>query len=123
MFCPAFTEPVAATGSVKAGQNTVYTIDVPLSAVGNPSAHSLLEEVAGYVFAAPLPGSEADSKAQSDADEVPLELEGTKTFNFEAAAVKGGTLRGELLPLTVLLPFIAVGARLHRRRTGANSTV
>jgi hypothetical protein len=108
---------VAATGSVKAAQNTVYTIDVPLSAVGNPSAHSLLEEVSAYVLAAPLPGSEADTKAQSDADEVPLELEGTKTFNFEAAVAKGGTLRGELVPLTLLLPFAAMGARLRRRRT------
>ena len=108
---------VAATGSVKASQNTIYTIDVPLSAVGNPSAHSLLEEVSAYVLAAPLPGSEADTKAQSDADEVPLELEGTKTFNFEAAVVKGGTLRGELVPLTLLLPFAAIGARLRRRRT------
>jgi hypothetical protein len=106
----------AATGSVKAAQNTVYTIDVPLSAIGNPTSHSLLEEVSAYVFAAPLPGSEADTKAQSDADEVPLELEGTKTFNFEAAAAKGGTLRGELLPVTALLPLLAIaGARLRRR--------
>ena len=107
----------AATGSVKASQNTIYTINVPLSAIGNPSAHSLLEEVTAYVFAAPLPGSELDTKAQSDADEVPLELEGTKSFNFEAAAVKGGTFRGELLPLTALLPFVAFGARLRRRRS------
>ena len=107
---------MAATGSVKAAQNTVYTIDVPLSAVGNPSAHSLLEEVSAYVFAAPLPGSEADTKVQSDSDEVPLELEGTKSFNFEAAVAKGGTLRGELVPLTMLLPFGAVAARMRRRR-------
>jgi len=38
-------------------------------------------------------------------------------FNFEAAAVKGGTLRGELVPLTLLLPFAAIGAQLRRRRT------
>lgn len=106
----------AATGSVKAAQNTVYTIDVPLSAIGNPTSHSLLEEVAAYVFAAPAPGSEADTKAQSDADEVPLELEGTKTFNFEAAAAKGGTLRGELLPVTALLPLLAIATGRRRRR-------
>ena len=105
---------VAATGSAKVGQNTVYTINVPLSAIGNPSAHSLLEEVSAYVFAAPAPGSEADTKAQSDADEVPLELEGTKSFNFEAAGTKGGTLRGELLPLTLLLPLGAAAARRRR---------
>ena len=104
---------VAATGSAKIGQNSVYTINVPLSAIGNPSAHSLLEEVSAYVLAAPAPGSEQDTKAQSDADEVPLELEGTKSFNFSAAGAKGGTFRGELLPLTLLLPL---GAAVARRR-------
>jgi len=86
---PPLQGAVAATGTAQIGQNSVYTIDVPLSAIGNPNSHSLLEEVAAYVFAAPVPGSVQDSKAQSDADEVPLELEGTKTFNFQAS-VKGG---------------------------------
>jgi len=107
---------VAATGAEVTGQNTTYTINVPLSAIGNPSAHSLLEEVSAYVFAAPLPGSEADTKAQSDADEVPLELEGTKSFNFEAAAAKGGALRGALLPFGLLAPLAAIGAQRRRRR-------
>src|SRR5206468_12338451 len=54
----------AATGAAKVGQNTVYTIDVPLAAVGNPSARSRLEEVGAYVFAAPAPGSQQDTKPQ-----------------------------------------------------------
>jgi hypothetical protein len=107
----------AATGSAEVGQDTVYTINVPLSAIGNPTAHSLLEEMAAYVFAAPAPGSEADSKVQSDADEVPLELEGTKSFNFEAATAKGGVLKGELLPLALLLPLSAAVTRTRRPRT------
>jgi len=105
----------AATGSEVVGQDTTYTINVPLSAVGNPGAHSLLEEVTAYVFAAPLPGSEADTKAQADADEVPLELEGTKSFNFSATA-RGGHLAGSLLPLSIVLPLTAVAARRRRRR-------
>jgi hypothetical protein len=113
---PPLAGAVAATGSVKVGQDTVYTINVPLSAVGAPTAHSLLEEVEAYVFAAPVSGSAADTKAQSDADEVPLELEGTKSFNFSAAATKGGVLKGEMLPVALVLPLTAVAVRGRRRR-------
>jgi hypothetical protein len=113
---PPLSGAAAATGSANVGQQTTYTINVPLSAIGNPSAHSLLEEVAAYVFAAPVPANAQDSKAQSDADEVPLELEGTRTFNFEAAAAKGGVLKGELLPLAIMLP-LAAAAAARRRRT------
>ena len=114
---PPLQGAVAATGSVNAGQNTVYTINVPLSAIGNPTSHSLLEEVTGYVFAAPVPGSVQDSKAQSDADEVPLELEGTKSFNFEAAVAKKGTFAGAVLPELLLLPLLAVAGVVRRRRS------
>src|SRR6185312_10816345 len=54
---PPLQGAVAATGTAQIGQNSVYIIDVPLSAIGNPNSHSLLEEVAAYVFAAPVPGS------------------------------------------------------------------
>jgi hypothetical protein len=79
---PPLSGATAATGTAKVGQNTVYTIHVPLSAIGNPSKHRVLEEVEAYVFASAFPGSEPDTKAQSDADELPLELEGTRSFNF-----------------------------------------
>jgi len=81
-IAPPLQGAAAATGSRRADNNTVYTINVPLSAIGSPKSGSLLEEVAGYVFAAAFPGSVQDEKAQSDADQVPLELEGTRTFNF-----------------------------------------
>ena len=111
----------AATGTTVAGQETTYTINVPLSAIGNPTAHSLLEEVSAYVFAAPAPGSEADTKAQADADEVPLELEGTKSFNFEAAAAKHGVLKGGLAPIggLVLLAPLAAIAGIRRRKAAS----
>jgi hypothetical protein len=89
---------------------------VPLSAIGNPTAHSLLEEVSGYVFASSVPGSVQDSKAQSDADELPLELEGTKSFNFSGTA-RHGVLAGALLPEALLLPVLALTALARRRRT------
>jgi len=120
---PPLAGGVAATGSVRAGQDTTYTINVPLSAVGNPTAHSLLEEVEAYVFAAPVPGSVQDTKGQSDADEVPLELEGTKSFNFEAATAKHGVLKGGLLPLgglALLAPLAAV-AGVRRRRAATTA--
>ncbi|MDQ1698845.1 MAG: hypothetical protein QOG34_708 [Frankiaceae bacterium] len=115
-IAPPLSGAVAATGSVKAGQNTIYTIDVPLSAIGNPSSKSLLEEVAGYVFASPVPGSSPDTKVQSDSDEVPLELEGTKSFNFEAAAAKHGTFAGAILPEVLLLPVLGLATLARRRR-------
>jgi hypothetical protein len=79
---PPLSGAAAATGKVKVGQNTTYTIHVPLAAVGNPSSHRLLEMVEAYVFASATPGSFQDSKPQTDADQVPLELEGTRSFNF-----------------------------------------
>ena len=79
---PPLAGAAAASGSAKIAQNSVYTIKVPLSAIGNPSKRDLLESVSAYVFAAPVPGSVPDSKYQTDSDEVPLELEGTRAFNF-----------------------------------------
>ncbi len=79
---PPLDGAVAATGKAVVGQNTTYTIDVPLAGIGNPKSGKLLEEVAAYVFASAVPGSVQDEKAQTDLDEVPLELEGTRTFNF-----------------------------------------
>jgi hypothetical protein len=109
---------VAATGSVKVGQNTTYTIHVPLSAIGSPSKHRLLEEVEAYVLASAFPGSEPDTKAQSDADELPLQLEGTKSFNFRGDAKPSSTTAGMLVPGIAVLPLLAgVAAYRRRRRT------
>ena len=114
---PPIQGAAAATGSAKVGQNTTYTIHVPLSAIGNPTKHRLLEEVEAYVFASALPGSEQDSKAQTDADQLPLELEGTKSFNFRGdVSPSGATSAGMLLPGVVLLPLLAGTAAYRRRR-------
>jgi hypothetical protein len=63
---------------------------VPLTAIGNPGASSLLEEVMGFVTVSAEPPAVPLDTASAFADEVPLQIEGTKTFNFRAAAVSGG---------------------------------
>ncbi|MDX6285344.1 MAG: hypothetical protein QOG53_829 [Frankiales bacterium] len=135
-IAPPLPGAAAATGTAKSGSGgTTYTIDVPLSAVGNPTKTSLLEQVAAYVLVAPTPASFQNTKLQTDADEVPLEVEGARAFNFKAAAVPGGILPpdnagngggngGGLattgLPIAtplIALALVAAGLLLRRRRT------
>jgi hypothetical protein len=104
-----------------------------LSAVGNPTKKSLLESVSAYVFVSPTPGSFLNTKLQTDADEVPLEIEGARAFNFVAADVPGGILPPVQPPtkeptggplattgLPVLIPILALllvlGGLFIRRR-------
>jgi hypothetical protein len=61
----------------------VYDIAVPVSVVGNAHVGSLLEEVTAFSAAAPTSASIPLTNAQAFADEVPLMLDGTKTFNFQ----------------------------------------
>ena len=113
---PPLQGAVAAKGRVKVGQTTTYTIRVPLSGIGNPTKKSLLQQVQAYVFASATPGSFQDSKEQTDADQVPLELEGTKSFNFRGSVEKPGDVpTGMLIPGIALLPILA-GATARRRR-------
>jgi hypothetical protein len=77
----------ATATSATGGQGTTYTLSVPLTAVGSPSASSLLEEVMGFVTISAEPPSVPLDNASAFADEVPLEIEGTKTFNFRADSV------------------------------------
>ena len=69
---------VAGTGSADGGK---VTIRVPLSAVGSPTRHRLLEEVMGFVTASPQSGVVPQNNGTDFADVAPLQLEGTKTFN------------------------------------------
>ena len=81
-----YKDVVAGSGSTDGG---AYRISVPLSAVGNPSDSSLLEEVMGFVTVNPGGGGLVpQDNATNFFDEAPLQLEGTKTFNarFGAAA-------------------------------------
>lgn len=108
-----------ATGTVAtAGGRTTYTIRVPLSAVGNPTADSLYEEVMGFVTVSPVSYAKPQDNASAFADEVPLQIEGTKTFNFRQNAVAPADVPEAsltaLLPLLGLLVF-ALAYSLRRR--------
>jgi hypothetical protein len=121
---PPLSGAVSAPGRAKVGQNTIYKIRVPLDAIGNPKDHSLLQSVEAYVFAAPFPGSEQNSKEQTDLDEVPLELDGTKSFNFspyiehgtnpDNGMLSGGFALALPLPLAGVLMTGLTGRRRRR---------
>jgi hypothetical protein len=61
---------------------TVHTADV-----GQPTAHSLLEEVGAYAFAAPAPQS-SENNATAQKDIVPLEIDGVCCYDFKGTAVR-----------------------------------
>ena len=114
---PPLQGAVAAKGKMKVGQNTTYRLQVPLSAIGKPTMKSLLQEVEAYVFASATPGSVQDSKSQSDVDQVPLELEGTRSFNFRGTAEKRSNVpAGMFIPGIAALPLLAGAAAYRRRR-------
>jgi hypothetical protein len=65
------------------------TVKVNVADVGNPTSISLLEEVGAYAFAASHPEN-TTTNANALADNVPLEIDGTRSYNFEAAVNNGG---------------------------------
>ena len=80
----------AVKGTVTGSGPVTYDIAVPASVVGNASAASLLEEVAAYTTVSATSVTVPLTNAQADADLVPIEVEGTRTFNYQAAAVAAG---------------------------------
>jgi hypothetical protein len=88
----------ATVTAANTSQGTKYTLTVPLAAIGNPSASSLLQEVVGFVTVSPEPPALQIDNASAFADEVPLQIEGTKTFNFRgsvaASSSAGGSTAG-----------------------------
>ena len=57
------------------------TINVAPADVGSPTASSLLEETGSYAFAAARPQA-AVTNALAEADELPLQVDGSCCFNF-----------------------------------------
>ena len=91
---PGVNHPVVAgTGSDDGG----LTISVPLSALGNPTNDSLFEEVTAFVTASPQGGAVPQNNGADFADIAPLQIEGTKTFNYRFGAKAGS---GAAAPLT-----------------------
>jgi hypothetical protein len=99
-----------------AGQTT-YTFQVPLSVV--PSRSGLFEEVMGFVTVSPVSYAKPQDNALAFADEVPVMIEGTKTFNFVEGAQPPPTVPEAAL--TTLLPIIGlmvIGLVYALRRRG-----
>jgi hypothetical protein len=82
----------AQSGSVScpahpsAADPCTVTINVAVGDVGNPTASSLLEEVGTYALASSHPQG-TTTNAQAQADNVPLQIDGTCCFNFRARDV------------------------------------
>jgi hypothetical protein len=98
---------------------TTYTLTVPLSVV--PSHDPRFEEAMGFVTVSPVSYAKPQDNASAFADEVPLLIEGTRTFNFidgaQAAADVPEASLATLLPILGLLVLAATFA-LRRRRHG-----
>jgi hypothetical protein len=80
----AFPSPNAEQidGSVTGQGLKTYTLKVPLSVMNNPKKGRLLEEVMAFVTVSPRSASVPLDNASAFADEVPLQIEGTRTFNY-----------------------------------------
>jgi len=121
------TNAQAVTGTATtAGGATTYTITVPLSAIGNPKATDVLEEMGAFVTVSPRSANVPLDNANAFIDSVPLQIEGTKTINFSPSGATGagpGTDVPEI-PYAALLPVGALGVAalvLRRRRRSATS--
>ena len=108
-----------------------------VSAVGNPTKSSLLEQAMAFVTASPQSGVVPQNNGTDFADIAPLQLEGTKTVNVRfgataavppaaappaaapAPAAPGGSLpatgAGTALPLAAVL-LVLTGLGIARRR-------
>ncbi len=107
----AFPAPGVVQASGTSDGNK-YVITLPLSAVGNPTSKSLLEEVAAYTFASPQAGIVPQNNGADFADVAPLQLEGTRTFNARFGAPAATGPAAPLAGVAVL----GAGYLLRRRR-------
>jgi hypothetical protein len=95
---PGLENPVVAgTGD----HDGAITIRVPLSALGNPTGKSLFEEVSAFVVASPSGGAVPQNNGAEFLDIAPLQIEGTKTFNYRFGSPGG---KGAPAPLTPVQP-------------------
>ena len=140
---PPATGIVTGTGTGTGTSDGGYTIRVPLSALGNPTSSSLLEEMMAFVVVSPQAGAVPQNNGTDFLDVAPLQLEGTRTFNFRFGSPVSADVPAPLLPgtlptghlpgtkaggalaatgLRTTLPLLAVGllgvaVGLRRRRT------
>ncbi len=101
---PGVNNPVVAGSGSNDGK---LVIRVPLSALGNPSDTSLFESVMAFVTASPQGGAVPQNNGASFADVAPLQLEGTKTFNFRFNATAGAGPAAPLMPPAAPVPPVS----------------
>jgi hypothetical protein len=113
------TTKINGTITTSVPGQTTYTFTVPMSAV--PSSKDLLEEVMAFVTVSPVTYAKPQDNALAFADEVPLQIEGTKTFNYtagaEAAPVVPEAALVTLLPILGLLVLVIAHTLRTRRIT------
>jgi hypothetical protein len=98
------TAKINGTVNTSVAGQTTYTFTVPLSTV--PSRSGLFEEVMGFVTVSPVTYAKPQDNASTFADEVPIQIEGTKTFNFVAGAQAPPDVPEAAL--TTLLPLLGL---------------
>ncbi len=84
----AFPSPNGAVATVTAEGTgpTTYTITALASDVGSPEADALFEEVMAYVAVSQTTSAVPLTNDRAFADEVPVQIEGTRTFNYRQGA-------------------------------------
>jgi hypothetical protein len=81
----AYPNSGIAQGTGSADGGTIQ-IKVPVSALGNPTGSSLLEEAMAFVTASPQSGVVPQNNGTDFTDQAPLQLEGTRTVNVKLGA-------------------------------------
>ena len=116
------------TGSVSCpggGVPCTITINVNTADIGNPTASSVLQEVGAYSLASSHLQA-TQTMAQSQADNVPIEVDGVCCYNFQGApAPVLPEFPTPLLPVTAAAVALLVASTLRvraaRRRAGARA--
>jgi hypothetical protein len=109
------TAKINGTVNTSVPGQTTYTFTVPLSVT--PTRSGLFEEAMGFVTVSPVSYAKPQDNALAFADEVPLQIEGTKTFNFaEGAQAPADVPETALTTLLPLLGLTIVGAVYAVRR-------
>jgi hypothetical protein len=81
-------DPTAPQPTVTAAGDgpVTYTITVPAAAIGSPKSDALFEGVMAFAAMAPRPAEVPLDNPSAEADEVNLQIEGTRTYNYRRGA-------------------------------------
>jgi hypothetical protein len=109
---------VSCPTTPSAANPCTITITVNTAHIGNPTTSSLLEEVGAYSFAVSHPQA-VQTLAQSQADSVPLMIDGVCCFNFQPSPANNVAETPWTAALVLVgLTGVVVAAARRRRRSG-----